>query len=133
MTELCTKEFITLIQEFPESSPCLEDLKVSLNISKMNDQFVTEVIGQLQKRLLTIGRSSSLILSLYIKTIDVMKLLDPSTLMLEEVSDTFKQFLNKRLDTLQCIIQIILYDDDLKLYEQLDNQKYVALPGTRQS
>ena len=50
-----------------------------------------------------------------------MKLLDPSTLMLEEVSDTFKQFLNRRQDTLQCIIQIILYDDDLKLYEQLDN------------
>ena len=49
---------------------------------------------------MTIGRSSSLILSFYIKTIDVMKLLDPSTLMLEEVSDAFKQFLNKRHDTL---------------------------------
>ena len=99
----------------------------------MNKSFVAQVINALESRLLTIGRSSSLILSFYIKTIDVMKLLDPSTLMLEEVSDAFKQFLNKRQDTLQCIIQIILYDDDLKLYEQLDNQRYVALPGTRPS
>jgi len=57
---------------------------------------VTQLIEDLNKRLLTIGRSSSLILSLYIKTIDMMKLLDPSTLMLEEVSDAFKSFLNKR-------------------------------------
>jgi len=58
------------------------------------------VISALKTRLLTIGRSSSLILSIYIKTIDVMKLLDPSTLMLEEVSDVFKKFLNMRHDTL---------------------------------
>lgn len=62
----------------------------------MNKSFVAQVINALESRLLTIGRSSSLILSFYIKTIDVMKLLDPSTLMLEEVSDAFKQFLNKR-------------------------------------
>lgn len=61
---------------------------------------MSHVITQLQTRLLTIGRSSSLILSFYIKTIDVMKLLDPSTLMLEEVSDAFKRFLNRRQDTL---------------------------------
>ena len=59
----------------------------------MNASFVAQVIEALKTRLLTIGRSSSLILSFYIKTIDVMKLLDPSTLMLEEVSDAFKKFL----------------------------------------
>ena len=45
MTELCTREFITLIQEFPESSPLLEDLKVSLGICVLNEQFVAEVIS----------------------------------------------------------------------------------------
>ena len=68
---------------------------------------------------------------MYINTIDVMKILDPSTLMLEEVSDAFKEFLSKREDTLHCIIQIILYDKDHKLYEQLDNQRYVAIPERR--
>ena len=46
-TQLCMKEFITLIQEFPESTPCLEDLKRALGMSQMNDQFVAQVIQQL--------------------------------------------------------------------------------------
>lgn len=32
-TNICTKEFITLIQEFPESTPCLKDLKRALAVS----------------------------------------------------------------------------------------------------
>ena len=46
-TKLCMKEFITLIQEFPESTPCLEDLKRALGMSQMNVQFVAQVIQQL--------------------------------------------------------------------------------------
>ena len=103
-TNFCTKEFVTLIHEFPESTPCLQDLKKALALSNLNVPFVAHVIEALQRRLLTIGRSSSLIIGFYIKTIEVMKLLDPSTLMLEEVSDAFKKFLHKRQDTLQCII-----------------------------
>ena len=48
-----------------------------------------------------------LILTIYIKTIPVMKLIDPSTLMLDEVSDAFKQFLSKRPDTVRSIVTII--------------------------
>ena len=42
-TELCTKEFIRLIQEFPESTACLQDLKIALQISQVNDKFVQQV------------------------------------------------------------------------------------------
>ena len=68
---------------------------------------------------------------MYIKTIDAMKILDESTLLLQAVSPAFKSFLIKREDTLHCIINIILYDEDHKLYDQLDNQKYVAVPEMR--
>ena len=90
LTKLWTREFIQLIQEFPNCTPCLEDLKEALSFCKMNEQFVTDVIDLLKERLLQIGRSTMLILTIYIKTIPVMKLIDPSTMMLEEISDAFK-------------------------------------------
>ena len=90
LMKLWTREFIQLIQEFPDCTPCLEDLKEALAFCKMNEQFVTEVIDLLKERLLQIGRSTMLILTIYIKTIPVMKLIDPSTMMLEEVSEAFK-------------------------------------------
>ena len=35
--KIWTQEFIQLIQEFPECTPCLEDLKKALAFCKMND------------------------------------------------------------------------------------------------
>ena len=125
ITKLWTREFIQLIQEFPDCTPCLEDLKEALTFCKMNEQFVANVIALLQDRLLQIGRSTMLILTIYIKTIPVMKLIDPSTMMLEEISDAFKQFLSKRPDTIRSIVTIIFQKEN-KLYEQLDNQRYIA-------
>lgn len=49
----------------------------------MNDWFVKDIVSQLKRRLLQIGQSTSTILFYYIKLIDVMKLIDPSTLILE--------------------------------------------------
>jgi hypothetical protein len=45
LMRLCTKDFVRLIQEFPESTPCLKDLNRALEISKMNEKFVAEVIN----------------------------------------------------------------------------------------
>lgn len=37
ITKLWTREFIQLIQEFPDCTPCLEDLKEALTFCKMNE------------------------------------------------------------------------------------------------
>ena len=52
LTKLWIREFIQLIQEFPDCTPCLEDLKEALAFCKMNEQFVMEVIELLRERLL---------------------------------------------------------------------------------
>lgn len=39
-TKFCTTEFLRLIQEFPKSTPCLNDLKKALAFSNMNSSFV---------------------------------------------------------------------------------------------
>jgi anaphase-promoting complex subunit 2 len=78
------------------------------------------VLNQLKTRLLTIGPSTTTILSIYIKAIDVLKLLDPSTLMLQEVSEPIKQYLYTREETLRCLVNTI-FDKEQRLFEQLDN------------
>ncbi len=66
-------------------------------------------------------------MSIYIKAIDVLKLLDPSTVLLEEVSEPIKQYLLAREETLRCLVNTI-FDKEQRLFEQLDNQRYVAHP-----
>jgi len=68
-----------------------------------------------------------LILEHYIQTIRVMKLLDPSTMLLEIISEPIKSYLRKRKDTARCIVQSILADEDSELYEQL-GQQYTRIP-----
>ena len=73
----------------------------------MQETFVTLVTKQFKTRLLTIGPSTTTILSIYIKAIDVLKLLDPTTLLLEEVSEPIKQYLYTREETLRCLVNTI--------------------------
>lgn len=47
-----------------------------------------------------------------------MKLIDPSTILLEIISEPIKDHLRKRQDTLRCIVQSIIAEDS-ELYEQL--------------
>jgi anaphase-promoting complex subunit 2 len=71
------------------------------------------------------------ILSIYIKLIDVMKMIDPSTVMLEDISEPLKAFLLQRQDTLRCMVNFILFDQDQRLFEQLDNQRYQGIPSRK--
>jgi len=91
-------------------------LKQALEESKLSTKFTHAVISQIQSRVLQIARSTTDIINIYTKTIDVMKLLDPSTLMLEQVSECFKHFLYDRSDTLKCIVNSI-FDKESKLFE----------------
>jgi hypothetical protein len=56
-----------------------------------------------------------------------MKLLDPSTLLLEIVSEPIKEHLRSRNDTLRCIVSSIIADEDCELYEQLGHT-YTRIP-----
>jgi len=77
---------------------------------------VQRVTHQFKSRLLTIGPSTTTILSIYIKAIDVLKLLDPSTVLLEEVSEPIKQYLYTREETLRCLVNTI-FDKEQRLFE----------------
>lgn len=70
--------------------------------------------------------STLLIIEHYIQAIRAMKLIDPSTILLEVISEPIKEHLRKRQDTLRCIVQSIIAEDS-ELYEQL-GQQYTRIP-----
>jgi anaphase-promoting complex subunit 2 len=52
-----------------------------------------------------------LIIEHYFQAIRFLKLIDPSTILLEVISEPIKEHLRRRQDTLRCIVQSILADD----------------------
>ena len=95
-TKMWTGHIIDLVHLFPESTPALTDLKRALESCELQAYFVQETKHQLQNRLLQIGITTYKILSIYIKLIDVVKMIDPSTVMLEDISEPLKHFLLQR-------------------------------------
>eukprot|EP00352_Strombidinopsis_acuminata_P005589 CAMPEP_0176370114 /NCGR_PEP_ID=MMETSP0126-20121128/23758_1 /TAXON_ID=141414 ORGANISM="Strombidinopsis acuminatum, Strain SPMC142" /NCGR_SAMPLE_ID=MMETSP0126 /ASSEMBLY_ACC=CAM_ASM_000229 /LENGTH=130 /DNA_ID=CAMNT_0017729015 /DNA_START=445 /DNA_END=837 /DNA_ORIENTATION=+ len=119
--KLKTTEMIEIIQDFPESMPCLTDIKFALDKTNMKDYLTFKLREMFENRLLILGNHTTLIISQittliisqYISTFRVMKLLDPSTIMLEIVSKPIKEYLRKRPDTLKRIVWLILHENDL--------------------
>lgn len=58
----------------------------------------------------------------------MFKFIDPSTILLELVSEPIKEYLRSRKDTLRCIVKTILSDDNPELYQQLGTQ-FVSIPN----
>lgn len=131
-----TADAFALFQDFPDSLPAINDLKHALDSTHLHTYFTEQVTQQFQARLLLPGVITLLIIEHYIQAIRVLKLIDPSTIMLERVSEPIKEHLRARSDTLRCIVQSILADES-ELYEQL-GQAYVRIPlrgqrGTKKS
>lgn len=121
-----TSEMFSLFQDFPDSLPAINDFKSALERTKLHSYFTTQVKEQFQARLLLPGVITLLIIEHYIQAIRVLKLIDPSTILLEIISEPIKEHLRNRQDTLRCIVTSILADEG-ELYEQL-GQAYVRIP-----
>ena len=75
---------------------------------KLADEMKKQVIN----RLLLPGVSTKFIINFYIQVIRVFKLIDPSTILLEIVSEPIKEYLRSRKDTLRVIINTIISGDE---------------------
>ncbi|CDW73691.1 anaphase-promoting complex subunit 2 [Stylonychia lemnae] len=123
---LRTKDIFEIFQEFPDSMPSINDFKYALEKTQLHKQFVNQVKEQFSQRLLLPGVITFIIIEHYIQAIRVLKLIDPSTILLEMISEPIKDHLRQRQDTLRCIVQSILADES-ELYNQL-GQAYVRIP-----
>ncbi|MCQ2817290.1 MAG: hypothetical protein MJ252_08505 [archaeon] len=124
--DMKTNKFFDLIKEYPSSSPTLQDFKIcfpDLNKSK----FISALLKQISNNLLIPASSTSMIIEIFIKLIKIMKALEgiaPTPHLLDCFTLPIKEYLRARKDTMQCIVTIILNEDDQNMVEDM-NKAYV--------
>ena len=83
-TKKMTDQVLTLIVSgaiFP-SSPILADVKKAFEVKHNLSYFVTETRKQIEEKLLQIDQSTEKIITVYIKIIDALRLIDPTMALL---------------------------------------------------
>ncbi|OUM62074.1 hypothetical protein PIROE2DRAFT_11724, partial [Piromyces sp. E2] len=124
--DLRTSELFDIIVDYPESKWALIDLKISIKKTGLIKELITSLNDSIKKRLLHQGAKTSDIVQQYISLIKCMQILDSSGLLLEQVSGLIKKYLRDRDDTIKCIIQIFVDENNYDLFESIPQQDIVA-------
>lgn len=116
-------EVFEMIAEYPDSHPAVIELKEVLEITKMHQAMARALKAALIKRLNHPGANTSQIIDVYINTIKVFRVIDPSDRLLQVVAEPVRSYLRQRHNTVRCIITS-LTDSEVggDLYEELRRQ-----------
>jgi anaphase-promoting complex subunit 2 len=116
-------EVFELIAEYPDSHPAVLELKKVLEITKMYQAMARALKEALIKRLNHPGADTSQIIDVYINTIKVFRVIDPSDRLLQVVAEPVRSYLRQRQNTVRCIITS-LTDSEVggDLYDELRRQ-----------
>jgi len=102
--EVRISEMFSIIADYPDSKPAVEELKIALVRTGMHKHLTIQLKSQLQKRLLHPGANTAQIIDVYVSTIKVLRIIDPTDVLLEAVANPVKQYLQNRKDTVRCIV-----------------------------
>ena len=124
-----TEELFDIVVEYPDSSPAILDLKECLrqtgNLAKLVERFRVAV----EARLLHPAAATSDILTQYISMVRVLRLLDPSGMVLEAVVAPVKAYLKGRRDAIREVL-LMLVDDSEDGDELLQHELAHGSPGS---
>ncbi|XP_028664582.2 anaphase-promoting complex subunit 2 [Erpetoichthys calabaricus] len=97
-------ELFSIIRDFPESKPAVEELKFCLEQTNQRPQLLTSLKAELETRLLHPGVLTSDIITLYISAIMALRELDPSMVILQVACEPIRKYLRTREDTVRQIV-----------------------------
>ncbi|KAM9393386.1 anaphase-promoting complex subunit 2 isoform 2-T4 [Pholidichthys leucotaenia] len=98
------EELFSIIRDFPESKPAIEDLKFCLERTNQRQQLLTSLKSAFESRLLHPGVHTSDILFVYISAIKALRELDPSMVILQVACEPIRKYLRTREDTVRQIV-----------------------------
>ncbi|XP_032443431.1 anaphase-promoting complex subunit 2 [Xiphophorus hellerii] len=98
------EELFSIIRDFPESKPAIEDLKFCLERTNQRQQLLTSLKSAFESRLLHPGVHTSDILTVYISAIKALRELDPSMVILQVACQPIRKYLRTREDTVRQIV-----------------------------
>ncbi|KAJ2771509.1 Anaphase-promoting complex subunit 2 [Coemansia nantahalensis] len=122
-------ELFSIIVDYPDSRPAIDDLRDC--VAKLGNMrhVAVSLRNAVQQRLLHPGATTSDILTQYISVIRCLRLLDPSSTMLEIVAQPIRGYLRSRDDTVSCIVQDMVSSES-ELFEDLESGPAALLDST---
>ncbi|XP_038820836.1 anaphase-promoting complex subunit 2-like [Salvelinus namaycush] len=106
------EELFSIIRDFPESKPAIEDLKFCLERTNQRQQLLTSLKTAFETRLLHPGVHTSDIITVYISAIKALRELDPSMVILQVACQPIRKYLRTREDTVRQIVASLTGDAD---------------------
>ncbi|GAB5580279.1 anaphase-promoting complex subunit 2 [Prionailurus iriomotensis] len=106
------EELFSVIRDFPDSRPAIEDLKYCLERTDQRQQLLLSLKAALETRLLHPGVNTCDIITLYISAIKALRVLDPSMVILEVACEPIRRYLRTREDTVRQIVAGLTGDSD---------------------
>uniref|UniRef100_A0A8C7VBH2 Anaphase-promoting complex subunit 2 n=1 Tax=Oncorhynchus mykiss TaxID=8022 RepID=A0A8C7VBH2_ONCMY len=104
------EELFSIIRDFPESKPAIEDLKFCLERTNQRQQLLTSLKTAFETRLLHPGVHTSDIITVYISAIKALRELDPSMVILQVACQPIRKYLRTREDTVRQIVASLTGD-----------------------
>ena len=127
-----SKEIFDLIADYPDSLPAVIDLHKALSKAHKVSSIVNALKQTFRKRLLHPGAETGQIITVYMNTIKVMRVFDPTDCLLDNVAQDLRNYLKGRSDTVRCIITSLTDDQaESDLYEELKRNDAVPLEEAR--
>eukprot|EP01132_Coremiostelium_polycephalum_P002821 gene2821-3506_t len=111
-------ELFDMIVQYPDSVPALEDLAVCFQKISIQKALISSLKKVLNQRLLHPGANTSDIITQYISTIQSIKIIDPSGIVMDSVGQPIKSYLVQREDTIRCIVESFT-DESNEIYQEL--------------
>lgn len=97
-------EIFDMIADYPDSYHSFVDLNRAIQKTHKMNALVKDLKEALRKRLLHPGAQTGQILQVYMDMIQVLRIIDPSDTLLNNVSGDIRAYLRGRSDTVRCII-----------------------------
>ncbi|CAL8099596.1 unnamed protein product [Orchesella dallaii] len=118
-------DMFSIIIEFPESQPILDDLRFCMKQVNLRSELVTDLKTALERRLLNAGVNTDNVLEAYVATVRALKFVDPSGILAQLVTPPVREYLRLREETVRVIL-VSLTDESGELAEELiKNPTYV--------
>ncbi|XP_032994000.1 anaphase-promoting complex subunit 2 [Lacerta agilis] len=132
-TAMRIEELFSIIRDFPESKPAIEDLKFCLERTNQRQHLLTSLKNALEMRLLHPGVNTSDIITLYICAIKALRQLDPSMVILQVAGEPIRKYLRTREDTVRQIVAGLTGEGSGDLAHELSRADPVTLDNGQES
>ncbi|XP_067946138.1 anaphase-promoting complex subunit 2-like isoform X2 [Watersipora subatra] len=112
-------EMLSMIIDYPDSKASFEDLHFTLPNTNLRGELIANLKKVYENRILHPGVTTTDILTAYIQSIQALRLLDPSSVLLEIVTEPVKHYLRSRDDTVRCIVSNLIDESCEVLADEL--------------